>query len=271
MKPRRYIVLTLVALLFLCSSIGASAESASELPANLEAIEEEAFMGSSSLESVILPDGIKYIGDRAFADSSLKQIYMPGSLRTIAENAFDHHSPALIIKGETGTLAETYAKSHDILFAAVNGEPKYESTKKFLDAIATEEGVTYMIFDTVYEGDKDYEEVIVTLQSDSLISGEGVAGVYFSEDGTEVLAAAPVIYYDPNDLADILVAVNDWNAYSYGCTGVRFYADTSDNSVMARLDLFTTMDSLAEVAPYAVGVLIGYIDAVADDLAIYAV
>lgn len=271
MKMRRYIVLTLVALLFLCSNIAASAESASELPANLETIEEEAFMGSSSLDSVVLPDGIKYIGDRAFADSSLKEIYLPESLKSIADSAFDHHSPALIIKGKIGTLAETYAKSHDILFAAVNREPKHESTKKFLDAIANEEGVTYMIFDTVYEGDKDYEEVIVTLRSDSLISGEISVGVYFSEDGTEVLAAAPVIYYDPNDLVDILFAVNDWNAYSYGATGVRFYADTSDNSVMARLDLFTTMDSLAEVTPYAVGVLIGFIDAVADDLAIYAV
>jgi hypothetical protein len=80
-----------------------------------------------------------------------------------------------------------------------------------------------------------------------------------------------VIKFDQNDMVEVLQAVNAWNAYSYGATGVRFYVDTSDNTVMARLDLFTTKDSLAEVAPYAVGVLIGLIDQAADDLAIYAV
>lgn len=123
MKWRHCIVLLIASMLFLTSSVEASAEAVLELPANLEIIEEEAFMGSTSLESVILPDGIKIIGDRAFANSSLVEIYLPRSLKTISENAFEHHRPALIIKGETGTLAETYANNHDILFVAVNHEP----------------------------------------------------------------------------------------------------------------------------------------------------
>lgn len=167
-------------------------------------------------------------------------------------------------------LVLTLALLLSVGVSAFAAGPKYESTKKFVEAIEKEEGVTYMVRDTIYEGDKEYEEVIVTFKSDSLISDEGVADVYFSEDGTEVLAAAPVIKFDQQDLADVLSAVNDWNGYSYGATGVRFYVDTSDNTVMARLDLFTTMNSLAEVAPYAVGVLLGMIDQVANDLAIYA-
>ena len=168
-------------------------------------------------------------------------------------------------------LALTLALLLSVGVSAFTAGPQYESTKKFVEAIEKEDGVTYMVRDIISEGDKEYEEVIVTLKSDSLISDEGVADVYFSEDGTEVLAAAPVIKFDQNDMVEVLQAVNAWNAYSYGATGVRFYVDTSDNTVMARLDLFTTKDSVAEVAPYAVGVLIGYIDQVADDLAIYAV
>lgn len=168
-------------------------------------------------------------------------------------------------------LALTFALLLSIGVSAFAAGPKYESTKKLVDAIANEEGVTYMVRDIITENDKEYEEVIVTFKSDVLLSGEGAAGVYVSEDGTEVLVAAPVVEkINQEYLADVLAAVNDWNAASVGCTGVRLYVDTNDYSIMARQDLFTTMDSIASVVPYAVGVFIGYTDQAASYLADYA-
>ena len=50
------------------------------LPESLQIIEEEAFYGSTSLEKVILPYGIKEIGAKAFASSTLKEINLPESV-----------------------------------------------------------------------------------------------------------------------------------------------------------------------------------------------
>ena len=168
-------------------------------------------------------------------------------------------------------LALTFALLLSVGISAFAAGPKYESTKKFVEAIEKEDGVSYMVRDMVTENDKDYEEVVVTLKSDSLYNEEITVAVYFSEDGTEVLAAAPVLKIDEKDLVEVLGAVNAWNSYPLGCSGVRFYVDTDDNTLMSRMDLFTTMNTLADVVPYAVGVLIGYTDQIAYDLSVYAV
>jgi len=60
-----------------------------ELPEAIRIIDEEAFSGDTSIEKVVLPDGISEIRSRAFADSSLKEINLPASVETIAANAFD--------------------------------------------------------------------------------------------------------------------------------------------------------------------------------------
>jgi len=60
-----------------------------KLPNALTNIEAEAFYGDSSLDEVIVPEGIKTIGSKAFASSSLRQINLPDSLTFIANDAFD--------------------------------------------------------------------------------------------------------------------------------------------------------------------------------------
>lgn len=48
-----------------------------------------AFLGSSNLEEVIIPEGnLKIIGDRAFAFCGIKRIKIPSSVTTIAQAAF---------------------------------------------------------------------------------------------------------------------------------------------------------------------------------------
>ena len=59
------------------------------LPANLKAIEAEAFTGLT-VGGVILPDGCTTIGPRAFADcANLIYVRIPASVTDIAANAFE--------------------------------------------------------------------------------------------------------------------------------------------------------------------------------------
>ncbi len=60
-----------------------------QLPEGLKRIEEEAFYGDTSLDEVVLREGVEFIGSKAFAESTLKRIYLPLSLKEIAEDAFD--------------------------------------------------------------------------------------------------------------------------------------------------------------------------------------
>lgn len=65
----------------------AAAETA--LPGELRIIEEEAFCGAASIGEIQLPQGVREIRARAFADSSLTAINLPESLTCIAGNAFE--------------------------------------------------------------------------------------------------------------------------------------------------------------------------------------
>ena len=60
-----------------------------ELPKALKAVEEEAFYGDTTLDRVMLPEGLETIEARAFANSGLTEINLPGSIRHIDDTAFD--------------------------------------------------------------------------------------------------------------------------------------------------------------------------------------
>ena len=76
-------------LLFVCLCVFSFASATTlTIPAGVKEIEEEAFYGDTSLDEVVLPDGIERIGARAFAESSLKKINLPSSLVEIADDAF---------------------------------------------------------------------------------------------------------------------------------------------------------------------------------------
>ncbi len=70
------------------------------LPENLLAIREEAFLGTDA-QKVLVPDGCKEIGARAFADSSLKAVSLPASVVSLGENAFPAHVWVYAPRGST--------------------------------------------------------------------------------------------------------------------------------------------------------------------------
>ncbi len=63
-------------------------ENVLKLPADLTRIEDEAFMGNTEIQEVIVPSGCAYIGNRAFAGcTALRRVYLPLTTQ-VEEDAF---------------------------------------------------------------------------------------------------------------------------------------------------------------------------------------
>ena len=90
-KMRKYYVFQFILILCLSLTLCASA-TVLTLPTGVKTIETEAFYGDTSLDEVILPEGVTTIGARAFANSSVKKINLPSSLTTINSTAFNNTS-----------------------------------------------------------------------------------------------------------------------------------------------------------------------------------
>ena len=78
-----------VVMLLVNGSVAALAENVLTLPSAVRVIEEEAFEGDTSIDKVVLPEGVTAINARAFADSTLSEINLPASLESIDDSAFD--------------------------------------------------------------------------------------------------------------------------------------------------------------------------------------
>lgn len=97
---------------FANSSIAVLAESTLNLPSSLRIIEEEAFYGATSIDKIILSEGITEIREKAFADSTLSEINLPDSLLYIADDAFDSNVKFSTVEG---SYAYSWAKKKTIL------------------------------------------------------------------------------------------------------------------------------------------------------------
>ena len=85
------------------------------VPNELTNIAEEAFYGIAA-QRVKLPGSLQTIGIRAFASCpNLVQIYIPQSCTWIAANAFEN-TKGLVIYGQKGSYAESYAKTYGYTF-----------------------------------------------------------------------------------------------------------------------------------------------------------
>lgn len=81
------------------------------LPNVLQRIDDEAFAGNS-VERVIVPESLRIINDRAFANcKNLQYINLPDSLTYIAPDAFEG-CDNLFIECSAGSLGEEFARAH---------------------------------------------------------------------------------------------------------------------------------------------------------------
>ena len=93
--------------------------SAAVMPSYLKEVDEEAFAGTA-LNTVILPNGLLRIHEKAFADIiHLGDVYIPPTTIYIGEHVFEGSSKPTI-HGVKGTFAEKWTKKHRLPFVADN-------------------------------------------------------------------------------------------------------------------------------------------------------
>lgn len=81
------------------------------LPAGLKEIGEEAFMGIAA-KYVSIPEGVEQIGDKAFFDCpNLKIVQVPATADRLGEYLFGYHNHALTIFGVEGSAGQAYANA----------------------------------------------------------------------------------------------------------------------------------------------------------------
>ena len=85
-----------------------------KLPASTFYVDDEAFVGNSTIQAVVAPDGLQVIGTRAFADcANLKCITLPDTVSYIAEDAFEN-TPDVVIFASVGSYAWQWAEEQGI-------------------------------------------------------------------------------------------------------------------------------------------------------------
>ena len=87
----RKLMAIFMVVMLLAANVSAMAEAAGTLilPGFLKVVEEEAFMGDTSISHVVVPEGATAIGPRAFAGSSVSSIVLPSTLKYIGSYAFN--------------------------------------------------------------------------------------------------------------------------------------------------------------------------------------
>ena len=115
MKKRFIVCIFAIALTLFATGYAEGRNTTFTFPKALKIIEDEAFEGTS-VKTVILPDGLQYIGERAFDKiETLRKVYIPESAVYIADTAF-YKGAAYTVYGIRGSYAEDWAKKHRVPF-----------------------------------------------------------------------------------------------------------------------------------------------------------
>lgn len=130
---RSMLLALLLAALCACAA-GLAEAGVLTLPASLEAIGDEAFYHSEGLDRVIVPEGVREIGARAFAYSGVTQIELPESLTAIAGDAFAGSRLQTVIAAE-GSYAYEWALARGYIQSEEAPEPSPLSDFEIVDGV----------------------------------------------------------------------------------------------------------------------------------------
>lgn len=116
------------------------------LPQSLTTVAKEAFCGDTSLQKVVLQEGITSIQSRAFADSSVQEISLPDSLTYIAEDAFEN-THIQTMTAPKGSYAYAWGREHQYITeyrALLIGEKTFLEGNEKVDVLRNENDVARM-------------------------------------------------------------------------------------------------------------------------------
>ena len=116
------------------------------LPENLTVIAKEAFCGDTSIQKVVLQEGITSIQSRAFADCSLLEIQLPASLTYIAEDAFED-TDLQTFTAPKGSYAYTWGREHKYIIeyrALLIGEKTFLGNEGTIEVLRNSNDVAKM-------------------------------------------------------------------------------------------------------------------------------
>lgn len=119
------ISILLVIVLFAYGLFATAEYSVLQIPVGTTIIDDEAFFGDYSLRTIIIPEGVVYIGVRAFCFSGIEKIFLPASLEYIADNAF-LDCRGFVVHAPAGSYAYNWCKEHS--FSVVSTDPSPTST-----------------------------------------------------------------------------------------------------------------------------------------------
>ena len=143
---------------------------------------------------------------------------------------------------------------------------QFQSTKDYAEALKTVGGFSCEPGEVVSLAEKDYEIVAVRYAGNRTTHESNfIAGV--CEDGADVILSMTFLQFDQKDLADVMLAVNNLCAET---TGVKFYVDMSDNTVIAEMFLIMGKELSPDIAVTGTTTFVGFTDTMYDKLVQYA-
>lgn len=124
---------------------GCTALTAATLPDGITAIPDSTFYEATSLKSFVVPDTVTTIENWAFRSSGLTEITIPYKTTSISAYAFNGCSEKLVIKGYTGSEAESWAADNGYTFTSIGDIPLETVGSGYCGGYSNKEDVTWTL------------------------------------------------------------------------------------------------------------------------------
>lgn len=185
-NPLSWLLVLLAAFLFTFLPASAAQAATLRLPTGLTMIEEQAFYGNTSLDEVIIPEGVTEIGSEAFAGCGIKIITLPITLNSIANDAFTGCDD-MTVRAHEGSYAYSWAVEHQY-YVVDSQEPAGEMTVYAPDTLTAGKNLKVKVVgtaNTLHQSIYITDETTGAYQSRQLYEPTGTAEFpgYFFESG----------------------------------------------------------------------------------------